>query len=373
MNILIITPDYPDRYKVHYPFVKQLVDEFARQGHRCYVIAPYSITKNKRRYQEIDKVSDYITIFRPNHVSFSNYKIGKFCPSLYFRQKAIDRALRHMPVKPDIVYCHFWESALEGYNYSKRNRIPLFVASGESNISTLLQSKHVPSDLKEYVNGVICVSTKNKEESVSLGLMRPEDCYVKPNAVNNNLFRELDKQGCRSKLGVSKEDFVVCFVGSFIERKGPNRVTEAIKSISDKPVKTFFIGKGVQSPECENILYKGTLPHKEIPIYLNASDVFVLPTLAEGCCNAIVEAMACGLPIISSNRSFNWDVLDDSNSIMVDPYDIKQIADAIVELRDNPEKRERLSKGSLETAKYLTIEQRAKSILTFIANKINSI
>ena len=54
MNILIITPDYPDRYKVHYPFVKQLVDEFARQGHTCSVIAPYSVTKNKRFYPTVE-------------------------------------------------------------------------------------------------------------------------------------------------------------------------------------------------------------------------------------------------------------------------------------------------------------------------------
>ena len=370
MNILIITPDYPDKYKVHYPFVKQLVDEFARQGNNCYVIAPYSITKNKRRYQEEEKVSENITIYRPNHLSFSNYRLGSFSPSLFFRQKAINRALKYLPIKPDVVYCHFWECALECYDYAKKNGLPLFVASGESSISTLLQNKDVPSDMKDYLSGVICVSTKNKEECISLGLTSPENCFVKPNAVNNKIFRKLDKKECRSKLGVSEDDFVACFVGSFIERKGPNRVAEAIRSIPGKSVKSFFIGKGPQVPECNNMLYKGTLPHENIPTYLNASDVFVLPTLAEGCCNAIVEAMACGLPVISSNRSFNWDVLDNSNSIMIEPEDTKQIAEAIMDLRDNPKKRELLSKGSLETAKALTIEQRAKSILDFISQRI---
>ena len=372
MNILVISPGYPDRYKVHYPFVKQLVDEFARQGHHCYVVAPYSITKNKKKYQEVENESDNITIYRPNHFSFSNYKIGSFCPSQYFRQKAINRAFRQLLVMPNVLYCHFWECGLEGYQYAKKYGIPLFVASGESDISTLMLNKYVPTDFEKVVAGVICVSTKNKEESISLGLTTEDKCFVMPNAVNSELFRKIDKAECRKRLGVPEDAFIVSFVGSFIERKGPQRVADAIQRIDGAPIFSFFIGKGSQEPVCDNILYKGSLRHEAIPVYLNASDVFVLPTLAEGCCNAIVEAMACGLPIISSNRSFNWDVLNDSNSIMVDPCDIKQIANAIVELKDNPELRERLSKGALETAIKLTIDQRAKSILAFIANKINS-
>lgn len=48
MNILIITPDYPDRKKSAYPFVKQLVDEWANEGHECTVLATFSVTQNKR-------------------------------------------------------------------------------------------------------------------------------------------------------------------------------------------------------------------------------------------------------------------------------------------------------------------------------------
>ena len=372
MNILVITPDYPDKYKVHYPFVKQLVDEFARQGHHCYVVAPYSITKNKRKYQEAEQEGNNITIYRPNYISFSRYKISTFCPSQFFRKKAINRALRSLPVKPDVVYCHFWECGLEGYCFAKKSDIPLFVASGESNISTLMRNKQVPADLKDVVDGVICVSTKNKEESISLGFTSAEKCFVKPNAVNSELFKKLDKTECRQHLGVPKEAFVVVFVGSFIERKGPQRVADAVQRINDKPVYSFFIGKGNQEPICDNILYKGSLRHEEIPMYLNAADVFVLPTLAEGCCNAIVEAMSCGLPIISSNLSFNWDVLDNTNSIMIDPNNIEQISEAIRQLRDSKIMREHLSEGALNKAANLTIDKRAESIIDFIKSRCSN-
>lgn len=370
MHILIITPDYPDKYKVHYPFVKQLVDEFARQGHSCYVIAPYSVTKNKKIYKEVEKVEDNLTIYRPNHLSFSNIKIGDFSPSLYFRQIAINRTLKKLPVKPDVVYCHFWECGLEGYQYAKKYNIPLIVASGESNISTLLQNKRVPSDFKDVVSGVVCVSTKNKEESISLGLTTEDKSLVKPNAVNGRLFKKLDRNDCRQKLGFPQDAFIVSFVGAFIERKGVLRVAKAIKQIKGEPVYSCFIGRGRQDPDCDNILHKGGLLHEDIPVYLNASDVFVLPTLAEGCCNAVVEAMSCGLPIISSNLPFNWDVLNEDNSIMIDPKNVDAIADAIVRLRDNKQLRDQMAESSLQKASSLTIDQRASDIIEFMKTKM---
>ena len=370
MNILIITPDYPDRYKVHYPFVKQLVDEFARQGHQCFVIAPYSIIKNKRFYPAKEHDGD-VMVYRPNHLSFSNLKIGKLRLSDFFRRKAIKRTAKWLPVKPDIVYCHFWECAIEAYPYARSENIALFVATGESSISAFNISGSVTSEMRDFIKGVICVSSKNKEESIEQGLTTEDKCIVKPNAVNSELFKKLDKKECRQKLGLPQNAFIVSFVGAFIERKGVMRVADAIKQIKGEQVYSCFIGRGAQDPDCENILHKGRLRHEEIPTYLNASDVFVLPTLAEGCCNAIVEAMSCGLPIISSNLPFNWDVLDDSNSIMIDPKDVDAIAGAIVKLRDDKQLREQMAASSLEKAATLTIDQRAKDILQFFVNRIN--
>ena len=79
--------------------------------------------------------------------------------------------------------------------------------------------------------------------------------------------------------------------------------------------------------------------------------------------------MSCGLPIISSNLPFNWDVLDDSNSIMVDPNNVGAIADAIVKLRDDNSLRENLAASSLKKAQALTIDQRAKRIIEFIESR----
>jgi glycosyltransferase involved in cell wall biosynthesis len=182
----------------------------------------------------------------------------------------------------------------------------------------------------------------------------------------------LDKKQCRSQLGLPQDGFIIAFVGWFIERKGPLRVAKAIKQIPGKPVYSLFIGKGEQVPDCENILFKGTMPHDKVPIYLNAADVFVLPTLHEGCCNAVVEAMACGLPIISSDLPFNRDVLDSSNSILIDPNCIDEISQAICLLRDDLKLRSVLAEGALKRSELLTIDRRARAIVEFINEKIKT-
>ena len=111
------------------------------------------------------------------------------------------------------------------------------------------------------------------------------------------------------------------------------------------------------------------IKHEKIPAFLNACDIFVLPTLSEGCCNATIEAMACGLPIVSSDLPFNYDVLNETNSVLIDPTSVDEIRDAIKQIKNDSDLRQRLSRGALETAEKLTIEARANRIIKFIEER----
>jgi glycosyltransferase involved in cell wall biosynthesis len=369
MNIVIISYDYSDERRAVFTFVAQLVEQWAKQGHNCWVIAPYSITANRRIYASKEVIrhegKGTITIFRPNYITTSRLEIGGKRISWVLHDWAVNRALRWLPCKPDIIYGHFWEQAHEGFRFARKYNIPLFVATGESNIAKMISKWRDKDEFCKYLSGVVCVSTKNKQESLALGLTDESKCEVIPNAVNADQFRKLDKTLCRDKLGITKDAFVVAFVGWFNERKGAKRLAQAINACNDPDIKSVFLGAGPEEPDCPGIIFKGKVAHRDVPRYLNAADVFVLPTLKEGCCNAVVEAMACGLPVVSSNREFNWDILNESNSIMVEPTDINAISHAIQQLKTNPELRHRMAEAALSSVEPLHIENRASKIIIF--------
>ena len=379
MKICFITDRYPtEEYPVN-TFLDKLVCQMAEQGVDCTVIAPYRPIVdriNKKNYktpfyrERIAKSGKIIKIYNPTYLwgsykKFAGINMAQIGVKIF--AGCVGKVIKKQKLEFDAVYGHFilpsgFTSAEIGRSYHK----PSFFAYGESSfrlVDNFFSDQEVREKLKN-ISGVIAVSGKNRDELLEHRVIAPEKIRVFPNAIDTEVFRVMDKNTARKKLGIDNNDFVVAFVGHFINRKGSKRLSAALDKVPG--TKSIFVGAGSEKPTCDNIIFQGRLPHSQIPEYLNAADVFVLPTLAEGCCNAIVEAMACGLPIISSNLPFNDDILTDENSIRVDPNDVDAIAEAIKKLKDNPALREKMAEAALESAKSLTIQKRAANILAFM-------
>lgn len=384
MNICIITPRYPYKDNMEFVFVKKLVDEWAKMGHRCVVITDYSLTAYLRKhidykpkyYCDVVAPSIHVDVYNPRTVS-TKIKVGNFSLDNWLSVHAVEKQLKKIGIKFDLIYCHFFGSSLRVFRYAKNNNIPLFLASGESEVEKLGKpfSSFEWSDYRNYVRGVVAVSTKNKTEALELGMIDSEKCNVFPNGTDLSRFRRLDRQACRKELGFPKDAFIVLCVGYLCRRKGQDRVLAAINKLKDDNIKLVFVGGYFGNSddlflEGDNILFKGKADNAVLPKYYNAADVFCLPTLAEGCCNAIIEALACGLPIVSSNLPFNRDVLDKGNSILVDPNNIDEISEAIKVLQNSDSIRQRLGENALKKAENLSVSHRANSIMDFIMDKI---
>ena len=370
MHICFIVEGYPYPNDPQMPFIKQLVVELTKQGITSTVIAPASITRAYAHHlplrptKWVDNTNGVsITIFQPRYLSLSSF-FTSFNRFLFHH--AAKKAYKKIK-NTDVLYAHFWHMAMVADQTDKNK--PLFLACGESKISVCERyGRPAINKMIERLNGVIYVGTKSYHEAKDLQLQQNQPYIIAPNGYDESVFCIKDKQSCRKELGWDNSAFVVLFVGSFIPRKGVNTLCDALELVKKNGIdcKACFVGDGPIKPYYSDTLYCGKVNHQNLATYLNASDVFVLPTQNEGCCNAIIEALACGLPVISSNQSFNDDILDESNSIRINPLSPEEIADAIQSLFQNKEKRAELSKGAMKKADQLKISVRASRILHFI-------
>lgn len=380
-SIVVICNDFPIDENQNYVFVQQLVNALVDIGVCVNVIAPQNIVKCILRINSIaPKQSDCFTSKGKKYIVYRPYfmSLGNHCRTManIIRKYSIINVLKK--INYDIIYSHFWMNMLPVYKYGLKHKKPLFVACGEGDEALDSMGRTLPlkkrESLKEAVTGIVAVSSENRCKCISYGLTNNDDIIVLPNCVDNSVFfpeKDSIRERYRSELGVEKDDFFVVFVGSFIRRKGADRLSSAIKLLKDDKIKVAFIGKPMRGdsaiPNCIGTVFQGTANHNEIPHFLQAADVFVLPTLKEGCSNAIVEALACGLPVISSDGPFNDDILNENNSMRINPMNIHDIACAIQELKSNKNKYFKMRQYCLSHADQYSIVERAQKIYKFIS------
>jgi len=368
--IVILTKGYPSKKNTRYTFVHNLVNQFCLNSQNCIVIAPQSVSsilKMKLKLDSFKTVYDYpnskLIVLRPFYISFSK---SLLVIQNYLFKHALLRVLKKInkQYKDYFIYSHFWEPAILIKDFLIEKTKSVTIASGESEIN--IKKSLNASDLNKIVKGLVAVSSKNLNESKFVFNYEFENYLISPNSVDLNRFKPYTNLILRNQLRIKSDQFIVGFLGGFNNRKGINRLNDALKSINDVSIKAIFIGDGEINPDYGNIIFKEKVTNKVVPDLLNLCNVFVLPTLAEGCSNAIIEAMACGLPIISSDLSFNYDILSSDNSILINPNDIFSLEKAILNLKNNKKLRFKMANNSLIKAQSLCIEKRSKKILKFI-------
>lgn len=366
MNILVLSDVYPSNIDpICGAFLYNLVQEFSKEHNVC-IIAPKKI----HRIFKLKKKSygnEHCEVKRPLYLSLSAKKIFSLDTlklTVFFKSKAINRVLNKLKFNPDIIYCHFLSSAYPILDYAKIHNIPVVVATGESSYDfyDLLPERN-QQKYKEQVSKFICVSNKNREQLLFRGFNDSKMAVI-PNAVDYDIFKPLSKVICKSKLNINENNFVVGFVGFFNHRKGPERIIKALKILDDKKITLVCIGRGdsIKTNEFTKII--PPLANSLLPEIYNAFDVFVLPTLSEGHCNAIEEAKACCIPIISSRGTSVEEQVNDTFSILVDPLKTIEIAHAISKIKDDFSLQNQMYKELLNERGRNSLSDRADKIIS---------
>jgi glycosyltransferase involved in cell wall biosynthesis len=162
--------------------------------------------------------------------------------------------------------------------------------------------------------GIITVSQALKDATIQLGIA-PDDVTVLRNGVDLERFRPMDRRQVRAELAI--DGVTLLSVGHLIERKGHDLVIRALAELPD--CRLVIAGEGPERARLETLAAAlgvasrvrlvGATQHDEMAKYYSAANVLVLASSREGWANVLLEAMACGTPVVASNIWGNPEVV----------------------------------------------------------------
>ncbi|WP_234970377.1 glycosyltransferase family 4 protein [Methanohalophilus halophilus] len=339
-NMLFIAHSYSN-------FQKESIDSVAKYFNKCSVL----IESNP-----IAEISNYINI--PYLKQFNlNYKIDlsgspvnvnvQTTPMLYApldsqykklgekHLKKVEQKISETNIDFDIIHSHFtWSSGYVGAKLKEKYNVPFVVTAHGFDIYLLPFKDEEWKEKIEYVlnsaDHIITVSKSNLRCIEKLNVRSPVSQI--PNGFNSNLFYPRDPIKCRKYLNLPLDKKIIVSVGNLVEVKGHKYLIQSIKSMveSRSDIQCYIVGWGRLDKKLRKLIDKlglrnhvklvGGKPHNEIPYWMNACDLFVLPSLRESFGVVQIEALACGKPVVATHNGGSEEIIvSEDYGILVEP------------------------------------------------------
>jgi glycosyltransferase involved in cell wall biosynthesis len=193
---------------------------------------------------------------------------------------------------------------------------------GEVTIKGRLE-RNLSKIVSRYVNWIIVKSNRMKEY---LKVNVPVD--VIPNGINFNIFKPMGKCLVRKEMSIPKDTFIVLFLGN------PNVINK--NYLLAKNSVDYLIGK-FNTNNIKLIAPFG-ISQNEVVKYLNVSDALLLTSYSEGSPNVVKEAMACNLPVVSTDVGDVEEIITGTKNCFLVPYDADVISQKLKIIYDNRER-----------------------------------
>ena len=352
MKVCIVTTAFP-RWKgdAQGSFIWEAARAVARQGVGVRVVA--MALPGARTHEAMDGIE----VFRPRYLWPERWQILRreggglpiiwrkhpWARSLFFPFGAVHTlaAARHGR-ESDLIHANWTLSAAAARLGRSIHGRPIIATLQGSDVFQAAQSPLGRGFARFAINGcqeITVLSNALARATIAMGIPG-ERVRVIPNGVDTGRFRPPSH---------SEREKVILFVGSFIERKGVRyllaAVPEILRILPDYRIE--LIGEGPQEPQLramvelsgvgDRVIFRGFLSQEDVRHAMQRARLFVLPSLEEGLGVVLLEALACGTPVVASDVDGIPDVITPDVGALVPPADSSCLRDAIVGILRSPE------------------------------------
>ncbi len=365
------------------PYMMRVLEAFAHEGVEVELWAP-----RRRNTSELERTDPFvyhliepnfklkklpvidIMPFVPGRIGFF-LMLGSFIVSTFFKMLFMrgrkhtvfyffdlrDAALAHLLAPRTFSEIHmYYRSSVDFLNRRGFKKMQGIIAATKPLMTEIMRDYHVPEHKMLYA----------------------------PCGVNFERFgTNTSRQEARERLGLPQDEKIALYVGHLFEVKGVNVLFEAHTGLRSGE-KIYFVGGTDEDIEAfrqkwraagspASVVIAGRKPHQDIPLWLRAADVLVIPNTAKEAAGAVesspsklMEYMASGRPIVASDVPGIRDVLDESMGFYCEPDNPDALARAIGAALSDDAEAERRAAAARQAARGLGWDARARNLLAFI-------
>ena len=379
MKILVLSHLYPNVIsKIYGSFVHNQA-RFLKEHCQLEIVAPVPWFPlpgfglwSAYRHVPRREVLDEIEVRHPRRFALPRRMF--FTQQWRFHLKALLNAVEYIP---DIIHAHCaYPDGRAAIEYGSQTGRPVVITVHGSDIKILpklkSQWRQLIAETLTQAAAVIAVSQELRREVLQLGVPADKVCCI-PNGVDCQLFSTI---GSRQS---GKEGWRLLYVGRFVEAKGLRVLLAALAAVRSqgRDVSLTLIGghptTGTAQPFLsqvnalnlsEHVSFEDAVPWEELPSYMAAADLFVLPSFSEGLTTSLVEAMSCGLPVVATRCGGPEEVVNEEVGRLVAVGDAEDLAAGILAVLDEYDRydREAIRRQAEERYDYRRVAARIYAV-----------
>ena len=253
-------------------------------------------------------------------------------------------------IKPDIVHAQSFGSGMPALLSNRLLKIPYVIYGRGSDV--YLPGWFTKLTAKVILRNASAVIALTKHMKEAMQAIYSRDVIIVPNGINLNEVAEREAEG-------GNPGKKILFVGRLHPVKGTQYLLGAMSIVHRElpEAKLILVGDGEEREHLETLTdnlgirecveFAGRVPHERVEDYMNQAEVFVLSSLSEGFPVTILEAMACGLPVVATRVGGVPDIIKNgTNGYLVDTMNQEQIAEALLNLLQDKQLRKDISENN---------------------------